>query len=141
MMGNYKPLSYIYYFLADELEQITYKLASDGITMADLGSCGCCGVRFLKRTELDNALAEYENRKEQCADEEPVEELVRPIERTIIPTEENLNEQQEEKTSIVMDVPKNEYVKRLLFNPYYGKPLYWGWKSWTKRIHVNYGFY
>lgn len=128
MLGTYKPYSYTYYFLAEDLERITRLLATGGVRMADLGNAGCCGINFLDRAELDNALAEYENRKEQSADEEPV----RPIERTIIPAEENLEEQQELETPLFLHSWDEDPREKAICSPEHGKRRYWNAKHWGR---------
>lgn len=106
--------------------------------MADIGSAGCAGVRPLDRKNLDAVLA--------------ATDYIRPIERSIIPVEEGglltkiekyFNEekeelQAEEKLKLVMDIPEEEYKERQIISPWYGKPLFWGWKAWTKRIRIQY---
>lgn len=157
MIGNYKPLSYIYLFLKKDLERITRLLSTGGVKMADLGSAGCAGVRPLSRENLDEVLA--------------ATNYVRPIERTIIPAEEGellaqevvaptkenakrladqiaekifSKEKEEQKAgaaeNLVLGIPKEEYAERLFLSPWHGKPLYWGWKSWTGRIRTEYCF-
>lgn len=65
MMGNYKPRSYMYIFLKSDIARITRKLATGGVTMDDLGSAGCCGVRPLDRENLCEVLAAGEARAKE----------------------------------------------------------------------------
>lgn len=115
MMGNYKPLSYIYLFLTKDLERITRLLSTGGVTMADLGSAGCAGVRPLDRKNLDAVLV--------------ATDYIRPVERTLIPHDEKIDEekeelQAEEKLKLVMDIPEEEYKERQIISPWHGKPLF-----------------
>lgn len=71
MMGNYKPLSYMYYFFEDDIADIYEKLQCGGVSMKDLGSAGCCGIQPLSRDNLNEALAKQEKiRAEKLAEAE-----------------------------------------------------------------------